>query len=206
MKSFVYLGVFVLLFPLAVFSQEYGYKQYNSKDGLAGSTVYSMVQDKDGFLWFGTEGGLSRFDGTHFKNFTRQDGLPDNEIIKVFADSKGRVWIIPFKKSVCYYYKGKIYTQANDPMLKKMAIKNFVVGFAEDKAGNVLLHEFRTMYLVKKNGELAVIDKINGEAIKYINGIGAGANGKFLVCDARDAPRGAARGDRGLQLLLGRAV
>jgi ligand-binding sensor domain-containing protein len=182
MKLIVYI-LFIALCPPAVFSQEYGYTQYNSKDGLAGSTVYSMVQDKDGFLWFGTEAGLSRFDGTHFKNFSRQEGLPDNEIIQVFADSKGRVWIVPFKKSVCYYYKGKIYTQANDPMLKKIPVKDFVIGFAEDKAGNVLMHETRVMYLVKANGEVAAIDKINGQSIEYINGIGTGNDGKLLVCD-----------------------
>src|ERR1043165_8704885 len=90
-------------YPLYSFCQEYGYSHYDSRDGLAGSTVYSMVQDKEGFLWFGTDIGLSRFDGTHFKNFTRADGLPDNEIIQLFADSKGRIWISPFKKSICYY-------------------------------------------------------------------------------------------------------
>ena len=182
MKPILYI-LFVTLLPLTVFSQEYGYTQYKSKDGLAGSTVYSMVQDKEGFLWFGTEGGLSRFDGTHFKNFSRQDGLPDNEIIEVFADSKGRVWIVPFKKSVCYYYKGKIYTPANDPMLKNIPVKDFVIGFAEDKAGNVLMHESKVMYLVKPNGEVKVIDKINGQPIEYINGIGPGNNGLILVCD-----------------------
>lgn len=184
MKSIVYI-LFVSLLPLAVLSQEYGYTQYNSKDGLAGSTVYSMVQDKDGFLWFGTESGLSRFDGTHFKNFSRQDGLPDNEIIQVFADSKGRVWVVPFKKSVCYYYKGKIYTPENDPMLKKIPVKDFVIGFAEDKAGNVLMHESGIMYLVKANGEVVIIDKINGQPIEYINGIATGVDGKFLVCDGQ---------------------
>src|SRR5690349_9087816 len=91
--------VIFLLYTFSASAQEYGYTHYDSKDGLAGVTVYSMSQDKDGFLWLGTENGLSRFDGTHFKNFTRDDGLPDNEIIQVFADSKGRVWIAPFKKS-----------------------------------------------------------------------------------------------------------
>src|ERR1044072_3650615 len=182
MKLIIYI-LFVSLLPLAVFSQEYGYTQYNSKDGLAGSTVYSMVQDKDGFLWFGTESGLSRFDGTHFKNFSRQEGLPDNEIIQVFADSKGRIWIVPFKKSVCYYYKGKVYTPANDAMLKKIPVKDFVIGFAEDKDGNVLMHETKVMYLVKANGEVKIIDKINGQPIEYINGIGPGNNGSILVCD-----------------------
>jgi ligand-binding sensor domain-containing protein len=182
MKLFVYKLLFVLLCPLAVYCQEYGYTHYTSKEGLAGSTVYSMTQDKDGFLWFGTESGLSRFDGTHFTNFTRQNGLPDNEIIQVFADSKGRVWLVPFKKSVCYYYKGKIYTQANDTLLTRIHVNDFIIGFAEDKAGNVLMHETNKMHLVKANGEVTVIDKINGQPIEII-GIGTGANGKLVVCD-----------------------
>jgi ligand-binding sensor domain-containing protein len=109
-----WLTAVLLLSPLYIFSQEYGYTRYDSKDGLASSTVYCMTQDVEGFMWFGTETGLSRFDGTHFKTFTQEDGLPDNEIIQVFADSKGRIWISPFKKTICYYYRGKIYNQENE--------------------------------------------------------------------------------------------
>src|SRR6266540_1647980 len=107
MRYLFFTTLFLLIYPLFTFSQDFAYTRYDSKDGLAGSTVYCITQDKDGFLWFGTETGLSRFDGTHFKNFTREDGLTENEIIQLFADSKGRVWISPFNKSVCYYYKGK---------------------------------------------------------------------------------------------------
>ena len=35
-------------------------------------------------MWFATENGLSRFDGKNFKTFTTKDGLPDNEILKIF--------------------------------------------------------------------------------------------------------------------------
>jgi ligand-binding sensor domain-containing protein len=183
MKLFFYTLLFWLLGLPAVFSQEYGYTHYDSKDGLAGVTVYCMAQDKDGFLWFGTEGGLSRFDGTHFKNFTREDGLPDNEIIQLFADSKGRIWMVPFKKSVCYYYKGKIYTPANDPILKRLQIQDNVVRFAEDKAGNILMHELRKLHLVKTNGQVTVIDAINSKPIVIINGISTGAEDGFMVID-----------------------
>ena len=39
-------------------------------------------------MWFATETGVSRFDGVHFKNFTTEDGLPDNEIIGLFLRFK----------------------------------------------------------------------------------------------------------------------
>ncbi len=78
---FVFVGI-------PVSAQEYSYARYDVKDGLVGSVVYHGLEDKDGFLWFATETGVSRFDGTHFKNFTTQDGLPDNEILRLFVDSK----------------------------------------------------------------------------------------------------------------------
>jgi hypothetical protein len=183
MRSWLITVLFWSVCPLAVFSQEFGYTHYDSKDGLAGSTIYCMTQDKDGFMWFGTEGGLSRFDGTHFKNFTKEDGLPDNEVIQLFADSKGRIWIAPFKKSVCYYYKGKIYTRDNDPALKRIHLDDYVIHFAEDKAGNILMQETKKMNLVYASGEVAVIDSINSKPIVYINAICAGADGGFMVLE-----------------------
>ncbi|WP_315824102.1 hypothetical protein [Paraflavitalea speifideaquila] len=77
--SFFFL---ILLGILTAHGQEYSYARYEVKDGLAGSVVYHGVEDKEGFLWFATETGVSRFDGTHFRNFSRADGLPDNEIVK----------------------------------------------------------------------------------------------------------------------------
>src|SRR5882762_8666008 len=122
-------------------SQEYSYTHYNVKDGLAGSNVYCITQDKEGFLWMGTEGGVSRFDGTHFRNFALEDGLPDIEVLQIFADSKGRVWMGPFSKSICYYYQGRIHNQDNDSLLRLMSIKNNVEKFAEDRYGNVMIQE-----------------------------------------------------------------
>ena len=179
-KSFIF-SVFFCVWLLPVRAQEYAYARYDSKDGLAGSTVHCMTQDKDGFMWFGTESGLSRFDGTHFKNFTREDGLPDNEAIQLFTDSKGRVWIAPFRKTICYYYKGRIYNQDNDTALQRIHIATYVLHFAEDAEGNLLMQEQDRLHLVKANGEVVNIQKINNEAIKYVSSIGRSINGAFWV-------------------------
>jgi len=79
----------LLTIPYSSYSQEYGYTHYDITDGLAGSTVYCITQDRDGFIWTGTETGVSRFDGTHFKNFSTADGLPDIEVLQLFGDSRG---------------------------------------------------------------------------------------------------------------------
>jgi ligand-binding sensor domain-containing protein len=183
MRFYLSAVLFCFLCPLIVSAQEYGYTRYDTKDGLAGSIVYCMTQDKDGFMWYGTETGLSRFDGTHFIKFTKANGLPDNEIIQLFADSKGRVWISPFKKTVCYYYKGKIHNRDNDSVLKNITIHDNVIRFAEDAQGNILVQETSCLHLIEPNGKTSSIHKIGNDSLLYISTIAARAKGGFWVLE-----------------------
>ncbi len=129
-----------LVMSKRLIAQEYSYVNYTTKEGLAGSTVYDAVQDKDGFMWFATENGLTRFDGRTFRNYTVADGLPDNEILKLFIDSKNRVWIMPFKNEICYYFKGKIYTKKNDFQLKSASLPNMAHQMLENSFGDLIVH------------------------------------------------------------------
>jgi hypothetical protein len=105
-----------------------------------------MCQDRDGFIWFATNNGLSRFNGKNFKIFTVNDGLPDNEILKVYADSLGRVWIASFKNEVCYYEKGKIYNKENKRELDYNPIYGRVTEFLETKAGTIMIITANTLF------------------------------------------------------------
>ena len=173
----------LILLSYSSFSQEYSYAHYDVKDGLAGSNVYCITQDKQGFIWMGTEGGVSRFDGTHFTNFNLEDGLPDIEVLQIFADSRGRVWMGPFSKSVCYYFNGKIHNQDNDPLLKQIHVRSNVQNFAEDKDGNILLQEPSVFHLVTAAGEVKEFDSIDGRTINS-SAIAKGPDGNFLVQDS----------------------
>lgn len=134
MKPATILLLAVIIFiTVPSFGQQYNYQQYNLKDGLAGLTVYSIAQDHDGFLWIGTETGLSRFDGKNFKNYTVSDGLPDNEIIKVFVDSKNRIWILPFTNTICYFENGKLHTRDNDSLLRRATFNSVPYSICENK-------------------------------------------------------------------------
>ena len=113
-----------------------------------------MYQDKEGFIWFATETGLSRFDGTHFKKFTVADGLPDNTVVRILEDAKGRIWIAPFTNSICYYYRGKIYNQTNDSLLKKIKLDDYVRSLIENKQGEVLIQEPSNVYQLYPNDSL----------------------------------------------------
>ena len=163
-KSF-FLAFLLNCFVIPLFCQQYSYTGYDVKDGLAGATVYTIAQDKEGFIWFGTETGLSRYDGTHFKNFYTSDGLSDNEILKLFVDSKNRIWVIPFKKSVCYYWKGEIHNSKNDTLLKRLKISSELVSISEDRDKNLFIAEKRQIHIISPNGKITHINLYEGAPV-----------------------------------------
>jgi ligand-binding sensor domain-containing protein len=66
---------------------------YTTAEGLVNDYVQSITADQNGHLVFGTQGGLSLFDGTAFKNFTKDNGLNSNNILCLTVDKDGVVWI-----------------------------------------------------------------------------------------------------------------
>ena len=77
--------------------QKVEFEYYTVKDGLAENSVDVVLQDKQGFVWAGTENGLCRFDGYEFKVFEHNPfdstTLMGNSITSLFQDSKERLWV-----------------------------------------------------------------------------------------------------------------
>ncbi len=83
----------VLLLPAAAFAQEYRFRSYGMAEGLQNLVVLSLAQDKEGYLWTGTEGGLYRYDGTHFQLMGTPEGLPcSTETHGLFVAADGTLW------------------------------------------------------------------------------------------------------------------
>jgi len=65
------------------------------ENGLPAKSVICAIQDKEGFMWFGTENGLSRYDGKRFTNYSKEkDGLSENKIIQLLLDDSNRLVIV----------------------------------------------------------------------------------------------------------------
>ncbi len=70
-------------------------RQQSVEDGLASREVFCGLQDRKGFIWFGTRSGLNRFDGTNFILYSENNsGLRDDRIIRIAEDDKGYIWMM----------------------------------------------------------------------------------------------------------------
>lgn len=73
------------------------FEHLSVEDGLSQSTVLSIGQDKEGFMWFGTEYGLNKYDGYSFKVFQanpKASAYTLNHLIRdIYEDRRGRLWV-----------------------------------------------------------------------------------------------------------------
>jgi ligand-binding sensor domain-containing protein len=68
------------------------YTQYTVEHGLPHNGVNAIAVAPDGALWFGTWGGVSRFDGKHWTTYTTADGLADNAVWTIAVAPDGALW------------------------------------------------------------------------------------------------------------------
>ncbi len=119
-KAEIYLLIvlFTFLGRSAVSQEKLHVNRFTTQDGLPSNTIYSILEDKKGFLWIGTEFGVARYDGVAFKTFTAEDGLTDNNVLNIIEDNKGRIWFIHFASAPTFYENGEIYNKNNHAFLK----------------------------------------------------------------------------------------
>lgn len=86
-----FLQICFFLFSLQILAQNhppkvirnYASRHFDIRDGLAQMQVMCAFQDADGYLWFGTKNGVSRFDGNEFVSYKKEEGIPRGEILDI---------------------------------------------------------------------------------------------------------------------------
>lgn len=108
MRYIVKIFLFIIfLIPFLSKGQEYSYVHYTPNEGLVQTQIMSCFQDSKGFIWLGTKGGISRFDGLQFKNFTINEGLSSNFIFNIIENHCGNLIAIT-NNGFSYIVSGKI--------------------------------------------------------------------------------------------------
>jgi len=83
-----------LAFSICATAQQYSFRIYGTAEGLQNTVVLSLAQDHAGYIWAGTEGGLYRYDGTHFRLMGPATGLScSNETYSLHVASDGALWV-----------------------------------------------------------------------------------------------------------------
>ena len=122
---------------------ELHFKHLNVEDGLSQSTVRAIFQDKMGFMWFGTDIGINKFDGSEFTvykyNAADSTGIPSNFIIEILEDSHGIFWIGTGYGGLCRFDREQevFYTYGYDRNNKESLSNNSIRALFEDSRNNL---------------------------------------------------------------------
>jgi|GEM_PF-516533 len=71
------------------------HRAWTTEQDLPQNSVNAVLQDRRGYLWLATFGGLARFDGVHFRTYGTSEypGLPSDRLLSLFEDSEGTLWV-----------------------------------------------------------------------------------------------------------------
>jgi ligand-binding sensor domain-containing protein/two-component sensor histidine kinase len=147
---------FILLFNVLTFKAQYpSYVIHNIENGAPSNEVYSIIQDKDGYIWVGCDAGIYRFNGVQYEYFTSKD---------LQARSATGLTQTPSGKIFGYNFKGQLFYMDKKGM---HVIKNWkynLNGISCDDSGNI--------WISSEQGTFIIDDKtlkISKHIGKYIN-------------------------------------
>lgn len=106
---------------------------YNDRNGLPTGEANAVVQTPDGYIWIGSYGGLIRYDGTEFRNYSDEGLLSSSTVRSLYVDSAGRLWIGSNDRGVFMMEGDRFVQPSGQPLDSILCIR----GFAEDSGGNI---------------------------------------------------------------------
>ncbi len=142
-------------------AQQYNIKTWSIEEGLPQASIMAMTQDSNGYLWLATLGGLSKFDGKTFQNFTNQDGLCSNKIKALLIDRTGKLWIATNDKGICRFngVSFENFSSASGMPLEK--ITGNISGIAQAADGTIWISTARGVAYLK-NGRFHLLNNMPG--------------------------------------------
>ena len=143
MRQGIFL-VLVLLLPMFVYSEHKAvrFQHITIDDGLSLSSVYCAFRDSKGYMWFGTEDGLNRYDGYHFKVFRTNVKEPNSICYKwiehIYEDSNGHLWFGSRDGLSCYNPSTERFTNFKSS-IKNKTLCNDTVTCLQQVTDSVLM-------------------------------------------------------------------
>lgn len=157
LKIGVILNIILLFsFPKHAFSQQYGIKNYGVAEGLGQSQVHAISQDSFGYLWVGTlGGGISRFDGSNFINFTKEVGLASNFVLSIQTTAKEEI-LVGTTNGLSKITKDSIYSNFTNSPLDTLIIQDIQLPYIATSSGLFLYENGVITRFEEKNDKCGV--------------------------------------------------
>ena len=132
-KLFItYLGFLgALFFSSFAYSQSYQIKTFGIDNGITQPYVYTINQDKKGYLWAGTGDGACKFDGISFKSFYSTDGFADNFVTSSYKDIHRNLWFGHNQGGITFF-DGKTFKTINTSGFSKSPVTTII---SDEKGG-----------------------------------------------------------------------
>jgi ligand-binding sensor domain-containing protein/signal transduction histidine kinase len=134
-------GVFLVYGASSVAMAQYRFDVLNTDNGLPQNSVYSILQTRDGYLWFTTLDGLVRYDGANYFVFNKANspGINSNRFTRLFEDRDGVLWICTEDGGLTRFFNNtfKTYTTAHG------LPHNWIFNLRQTESGDILIQTYK---------------------------------------------------------------
>jgi signal transduction histidine kinase/ligand-binding sensor domain-containing protein/DNA-binding response OmpR family regulator len=189
LKSKLFCTLFILAFFNLPAQEDRKFTSLSTKDGLSSNIVRTILKDQFGLLWFGTDDGLDKFDGSHVKIYRHKKGdstsLQSNEILSLHEDKKGNLWVGTSGGSVSLYDRKKdVFINFPAGPGPNAISHNVIRDICSDYLGNIWIIHFGGVDILdpvtKKNQPLTLRKNIPAST-PYANGMCAFEDSKHRM-------------------------
>lgn len=170
--------MFLSVLTLPLLAGRLGVVAMTTSAGLVHNRVRCLLEDRQGMLWIGTQGGLSRFDGFQFENFSFEEQLATDDVLQMLEDPSGRLWILT-SQGVAFWDGSAMHFPAWNSRLAERRPKSFVLG----RDGR--------LWFLTRSGLLTAWD-LSGEVLEDVEDL----REKELTCLLEDSQGGLWAGTR----------
>lgn len=149
------------------------FRNYTTTQGLPSNEVFAIEQDRQGYIWFGTNNGVCRYNGYTFERFpdTLQTNYASVLTENLMEDACGRMWWADFRGRLFYHENGRIVPWAHNDTLAKIRDKfDFISSMVIEGCGEQVWLNLRFfgLFHARADGRWEVLTAPEQAAFHYI--------------------------------------